>query len=160
MSTISILIVLIFLSKYEARYLSLQDEYGKPYFEIKVKKNEEFYVSFIHSVNKTPVIDYYEIRDDGIYVIKTKYYSFGAGVQTKVSDEEKLSYDEDGGMIVSGFNKKISDLSYVVGKVSDHILGISGLEYSLIEVAGKGAYVEFKQEKKNILEEVRDFVKR
>ena len=51
--------------------------------------------------------DVYEIRDHKIYVIRTIYNNFGAGVQTEIEDGQTLTYDENGEMVVSGFDKEM-----------------------------------------------------
>ena len=104
---------------------------------------DTFSVSFIHSVNKSPVIDRYEIRDGKITVVETTYYHFGAGVQTELNEGEVLSYGEDGAMIISNINKTTDPLLYVVGTVSDHILTIHGQEISLRDLCGRNALIRF-----------------
>ena len=79
------------------------------------RKGDTFGIGFIHSVNKSPVTDYYEIRSDGIYVVKTVYYGFGAGVQTQLEEGQKMEYGEDGSMIITGFDRRMDDLVYFVG---------------------------------------------
>lgn len=122
----------------------LKGEEGQIFLELPVQVGDQFSIQFIHSVNKTPVIDFYEIREDHIYVVSTLYYSFGAGVQTEVIEGQTLTYTEDGGMLVSGFNQAIPNLAYVVGKVSDHILEYNNEKFSLREICGSGAYVTFE----------------
>lgn len=116
---------------------------GELYGAYPVRVGEQFSVGFLHSVNKSPVIDVYEIKKDGIYVEKTIYYNFGAGVETELGEGESLSYGEDGSMVVSGFDKKLSPLSYFVGTVSDHTLEIAGESISLRELCGRSSRVEF-----------------
>ena len=69
-------------------------------------------------------------------------------MQTQLEEGQKLDYTEDGAMLISGFDKKISNLAYVVGKVSDHELQINNEIYSLIKICGKASYVNFKLIKK------------
>jgi hypothetical protein len=118
---------------------------GAEYARFPMRVGGSFSVTFIHSVNKYPLTDYYEIRSDGIYVTKTKYANFGAGVQTELEDGESLSYDaSDGSMIVSGFNRRMDSLIYIVGTVSDHTLTIGGREkISLRGLCGRNAKVLF-----------------
>lgn len=104
---------------------------------------DEFSITFIHSVNKSPVTDVYQIRDREIYVVRTKYFSFGAGVQTEVEAGQTLEYGPDGSMIVSGFNQRIDKLSYIVGTVSDHTLEIGGETISLRDLCGQNTAVRF-----------------
>ena len=103
-----------------------------------------FSIGFIHSVNKSPLTDFYELRDGRIFVEKTIYYGFGAGVQTEIEEGQTLEYGEDGSMIVSGFDREIPDLIYIVGTVSDHILKVNeGPDISLRDLCGRNAMVRF-----------------
>ena len=97
-------------------------------------------------MHKSPLTDYYEIHGKDIYVIKTKYFDFGAGVQTELEDGQKLEYTPDGGMLISGFHQKMNPLIYVVGMVSDHTLKVNQRIYSLRDICGRGAEVTFSVE--------------
>lgn len=108
-----------------------------------IKNSGEFSVSFIHSVNKTPVTDVYRVRGRDIYVVRTVYFDFGAGVQSEIGDGQTLQYGDDGSMTVSGFNKRMDKLSYIVGTVSDHVLDIGGSSVSLRELCGQNSTVRF-----------------
>ena len=119
---------------------------GEVYASYPVMRGDGFSVGFIHSVNKSPLTDYYEIRRDGIYVVKTVYYGFGAGVQTELEPGQTLEYGEDGSMIVTGFDQRIPDLIYFVGTVSDHTLTLHGKEISLRDTCGRSAMVRFAYE--------------
>lgn len=110
--------LLALLTSWECRgwYLVLRNaDTGQYYGRYAMDEGDWFSVSFVHSVNKSPVTDCYQIRDRAIYVEKTIYYDFGAGVQTQLEGEETLSYGEDGSMIVSGFDREMPDLTYFVG---------------------------------------------
>ncbi len=140
-----------FVFKRQKSYLVLSSvKTGEEYARYPVRISDTFSVGFIHSVNKSPVTDYYEIRSDGIYVVKTVYYDFGAGVQTQIEDGQKLEQGEDGSMIVTGFDKKMEDLIYFVGTVSDHTLTLEdGREISLRDLCGKNAMVRFSLEQQH-----------
>jgi len=121
---------------------------GEQIASYELQTGDTFSIGFIHSVNKSPVTDYYELREDGIYVVKTVYYGFGAGVQTELEDGQTLSYGEDGSMIITGFDRKMEDLIYFVGTVSDHTMTINeGQEdeqtISLRDLCGRNAMVRF-----------------
>lgn len=109
-----------------------------------VTEGTEFSVEFIHSVNKSPVKDIFVIRDGKIYADRTVYSAFGAGVQTEVESGQTLSYDEEGNMVVSGFDMEFPRVKCVVGTVSDHILEIGGESISLTALCGKNAFVYFE----------------
>lgn len=128
------------------RYLTLRDAgTGELIAKYRVHEGEAFSIGFIHSVNKSPLTDYYVIEEDGIYVEKTVYYGFGAGVESELLPGEKLEYGPDNSMIVSGFHKKIEPLTYFVGTVSDHTLtiGASAEGISLRDLCGRNRRVTF-----------------
>ena len=129
----------------EAGRLVLEDPCENTrYAEYEMAIGDEFSVTFIHSVNKSPVTDYFEIREDGIYGVKTAYYGFGAGVPTGLEEGQTLTYGEDGSIIISGFDMKMDSLVYRVGTVSDHILTLrdeNGI--SLRDLCGRSARVGF-----------------
>ena len=79
--------------------------------------------------------------------MKTVYYGFGAGVQTELEEGQKLEYGDDGSMIITGFDRKMDDLIYFVGTVSDHMLTLQeGEEISLRDLCGRNAMVRFSLE--------------
>ena len=91
-----------------------------------------------------PVKDELEIRGRNLYPVSTTYSSFGAGVQTELDGDEKLSYNEAGGMVITGFNQKLEQLNLIVGTVSDHLFTIEGQVISLTELCGKNAAGVFR----------------
>ena len=125
--------------------LILEDPCEKTrYAEYEMSVGDCFSITFIHSVNKSPVIDYFEIREDGIYGVKTAYYGYGAGVPTELEEGQTLTYGEDGSMIISGFDLKMDSLIYRVGTVSDHILTLKDENgISLRDLCGRNARVGF-----------------
>lgn len=137
--------VIVVFALNQGQSLVLQDrKTGEVYAEYPISEGEQFSVEFIHSVNKTPVRDIYELRKGGeIYVVETDYFGFGAGVQTELNPGETLEYGEDGSMRVKNINILIPSLTYVVGTVSDHILRINGEEISLRELCGRNSSVNF-----------------
>ena len=130
--------------------LLLEDPRGEElYAAYDVAVGDSFSITFIHSVNQSPVIDVFEIREDGIYGVKTIYYGFGAGVPTELEEGQILEYGEDGSMIISGIDVKLDNLIYRVGTVSDHTLSVNGgEEISLRDLCGRNARVAFRFEQK------------
>ena len=128
--------------------LVLEDPKEKTrYAEYRMAVGDTFSITFIHSVNNSPETDCFEIREDGIYGVKTIYYGFGAGVPTELEEGQTLTYGEDGSMIISGLDVKMTNLIYRVGTVSDHILTLGdGSEISLRELCGRNARVGFRFE--------------
>ena len=109
-----------------------------------VEEGTKFSVEFIHSVNKSPVKDVFAVRNGELVADRTIYSAFGAGVQTEIMDGQKLEFDEDGNMVVSGFGTVFPRVDYLVGTVSDHILEIQGEYISLRDLCGRNAHVYFE----------------
>lgn len=120
---------------------------GDVFAQYPLEEDGEFSVGFKHSVNQSMVIDYYCIRDGEIMVYKTQYDSFGAGVQTALGAGETLREGDDGAMIVSGMDKIIPTLSYIVSPVYDHILTIEGEEISLRDLCKEERLITLAYEK-------------
>ena len=84
---------------------------------------DSFYIEFVHSVNKSPVKEYYKIDENKkIVLYKSVYYNFGAGVETNIYGDQKFEFGEDGSLIFYDLDISFNDLSYIVGTIYDHLL--------------------------------------
>ncbi|NLY91835.1 MAG: DUF1850 domain-containing protein [Firmicutes bacterium] len=135
---------LFLLSTFSAPCLTLKNgETGQVFRSFPVEEGEEFSVTFIHSVNQSPVTEVYQIRNGAIYVVRTIYYAFGAGVPTTLEEGQRLEYTEDGAMMITGINRRLERLSYIVGTISDHTLQIGREAISLRQLCGRNTTVQF-----------------
>ena len=116
---------------------------GQVYATYPVENGDTFAVVFIHSVNKSPVRDVYEIREGEIWNTQCIYYGFGAGVEEELGEGETLSYGENGEMIISNIEKKIDNMVIVVGTISDHTLYLGDETISLRDLCGRSSKVLF-----------------
>ncbi len=133
------------LNRLSVEYLVIYNtETGTRYITDKAEEGLIFSVEFIHSVNQTPVKDAYIIENGQIKAHSTTYRSFGAGVQTSLNEGEKMTYDDEGDMVITGFDITYDSLTYIVGTVSDHILELDGKEISLRDLCGRNAKVAFE----------------
>ena len=99
-------------------------ETNEVYFQQPLEADGVFSVSYIHSVNKSNVEEYYRLEeDDQLYLFRARYRAFGAGVATELEPGQTLSY-EDGYMIIENIHYQIPDLVYRVGTVSDPLIHI------------------------------------
>ena len=133
----------------EARDLCLciGDMEGKTVFKRAMKEGDGFAIRFTHSVALTPVTDYYKIIDGSIYLDKTEYQDFGAGLPHNPEGEEKMR-TEHGKIIIEGFNRKLPEFDVRVGRVASHrLLLFPGQnreeELALDTVAAPGAALHF-----------------
>ncbi len=84
---------------------------------------------------------------------ETTYCSFGAGVQTELNPGETLDKvyvdrpDYKGwAMVIRNIHQDRTDVGYIVGTVSDHVLNVNGEDVSLRDLCGKNAPVRFNYE--------------
>ena len=144
---LAIAAAVFFLSHRQGQLVLTSAKTGEEYARYDLDPGEEFSVTFIHSVNKTPVTDAYDCDLDGnIYVRKTIYYGFGAGVPFDLNPGETLSYAENGALVISGIDRLIPDYLIFVGTVSDHTLALGGEEISLRDLCGRNAKVRISYE--------------
>lgn len=127
----------------QPRLVLSNEDTGQIYLSLPVNDGDRFSVTFKHSVHLTPVIETYEIRGSDIYVVEAKFYTFGAGMQSEYDPGLSYTYDDDGGIVVSGYNTLCRDLIYCISKVYDHVLEYNGTEYSLASLCGRGTLVRF-----------------
>lgn len=116
---------------------------GQVYATYPVENGDTYAVEFVHSVNKSPVRDVFEIRDGEIWNTQCIYYGFGAGVEEELAEGEVLSFGENGEMIISNIEKKMDNLIIVVGTISDHTLYIGEETVSLRDLCGRSSKVLF-----------------
>lgn len=125
------------------KVLRLRDsETRKVFLEVPVEEGEIFSVTFVHSVNQSPVKDEFQVLDKGFKPHRTLFKAFGAGMETSVPEGQNLSYEKDGTMVLSGFTQVYDRFQLIVGTVSDHILTVGGKEISLRDLCGRNASVE------------------
>ena len=113
---------------------------GKIYGKWPLEGPEEFAIEFVHSVNQTPVQEFYRAEGGMIRPIAVRFSSFGAGMRSDLEEGQTLSREGDV-LVISGFNASFRELNYIVGTVSDHLLTINGESLSLRELCGRNAHI-------------------
>ena len=91
--------------------------YRRPYIVLTSAKGEThifhshegdvFYLSYIHSVNQSPVTEVFEIRRGQIVLKELEFETFGAGMPTEVEPGQELVHLPGGGMRIINFNRVI-----------------------------------------------------
>ena len=132
--------------------LTLQNvDTGKRLVHISFKGEKEFAVSFTHSVNKTPVTEFYMIQNKKIVLIQAEYYSFGAGMPEMAEYPGASLEIFDGTLRLTGLNLPVSNLIYRVGTVAEHQLLINHQKIALQELSPIQTGIQFSYEKIGLL---------
>lgn len=140
---VAAVIAFMVLSQREPGLVLSEQDTGKVFARIPLKDGDSFSVTFRHSVNKSDVTEIYQRRGKEIWLTGCVYYGFGAGVAEVLEPGWTLENGENGEMIIGNIEQKMYDLTYIVGTVYDHILGINGEKIILNELCGKNAKVCF-----------------
>ncbi len=140
----AVLFCVNYLGDGEQKIVLCYSDTDKIIASFEAEEGTEFSVEFIHSVNKSPVKDVFKVVKGELVADRTVYSAFGAGVQTEIMDGQTLEFDENGNMVVSGFDTVFPRVTYLVGTVSDHILEIQGESISLRDLCGRNAHVYFE----------------
>lgn len=131
--------------------LALVGENGQTLYSAPVKNGDTFAIRYQHSVALSPVTDYFVIRDNEIWLDKTVYQDFGAGLPHEPGPGQKLS-QRNGRLELSGFNRKLGSFQLRVGRVANHVLMLGPqnakkrhdwLEVPLNEYARPGSAITF-----------------
>ncbi|WP_432646274.1 DUF1850 domain-containing protein [Mitsuokella sp.] len=101
-----------------------------------------FSIHFIHSVQKTPVLENLEVNDarDGFTLLSTKYQSFGVGLPFL---EEEGDFREEGNYYVfDHMDRHFRDLSLRTGVGTKLTLTLNGRTYRLYERYAPGTRID------------------
>jgi hypothetical protein len=95
--------------------------------------NRRFVLSFIHSVQKTPVHEYFVISGDNKLVLdKTTYHSLGVGLPFS---EENGKFISKNGEFVLNMHREFESIPIRVSPIPKHSITIGGKEYPLLDFA-------------------------
>lgn len=110
----------------------------------------EFGIRYIHSVALTPVTDWFVVSDGCLYLEKTVYQDFGAGLPHMPEGGQRMSTG-NGKVVISGFHRALPRFDLRVGHVARHtlllpVVGGGWHELPLDRVAPPGAALTFRIE--------------
>lgn len=101
--------------------LTLENPQGETLYSAPVKEGSVFGIRYVHSVAQSPVTDYFVIKDGGIWLDRTVYEDFGAGLP-HAPEEGQIMRQGNGKISISGYNRKLGSFQLRVGRVANHIL--------------------------------------
>ncbi|WP_286951514.1 MULTISPECIES: DUF1850 domain-containing protein [Aminobacterium] len=114
-----------------------------------IDNGDRFTIRCIHSVEKTPVDETYEIVEGYITLVETVYSDFGAGLPHCISENQSFTR-EPGKFIITGYNLKIPQLEIRVGRFADHAFLFKKNIIKLEDWVEPGQPVSFQIENTNL----------
>ena len=147
-----ILVLLIFKLTEEKIYIAAEIDGSQEIIaSVDAKKGTTLVISFIHSVQKTPVIEELEFDGDKFILLRTKYKSQGVGLPFMESDGV---FRESGDwFVMDDMNRPIKNLQLRTGVGTELTVTLDGQEFKLYEKfpAGTQINVEVKIGAANII---------
>ena len=103
-----------------------------------------FGIRFIHSVAKSPVIDWFSAPEGRLQLDRTVYQDFGAGLPHAPGPGQTME-QRDGHVIISGYHMPLPRFDVRVGRVAQHTLLLPEVwqEIPLASLAAPGAALTF-----------------
>ncbi|MHC0551172.1 DUF1850 domain-containing protein [Salinicoccus sp. CNSTN-B1] len=100
-SVVALLVILYITAPFR---ISISDmETGEVLYSTRIDDGERFSVEYIHSVERSPVKEIFEVRGTDIYTMESHTESFGAGMPY----EGEVMELEDGKFIISEINRPV-----------------------------------------------------
>lgn len=90
-----------------------------------------FHISFLHSVNRTPVNEFYKIDKNKFIAYKSTFYSYGAGMPDG-SDNPDVHMTFNNGMVeINDIDRELNEFTYIVGTYAEHTLYTDNISFKL-----------------------------
>ena len=110
--------------------------------KVDAKKNLLLEINFIHSVQKTPVIEELKFDGEKFILLRTKYQSHGVGLPFMESDGNFRA--EGNFFVMDDMNREIKNLSLRTGIGTELTIKIDGEEIKLYEKFPVGTKINFE----------------
>lgn len=147
-----IVLTFLFVATREKIYVTAEVDGKEEIIKIvDARNNLPLEINFIHSVQKTPVIEELEFDGEKFILLRTKYKSHGVGLPFMESDGKFR--EEDGYFIMDDMNRPIENLSLRTGVGTNLTIKLDGEEFKLYEKFPTGTKVDvyFSSPLKNFL---------
>lgn len=109
---------------------------------VDAEENLPLTIKFIHSVQKTPVIEELEYRGGEFVLLRTKYKSQGVGLPFDVADGK--FYRDGDWFIMDDMNRRFKNLELRTGKGTQLKITLNGREHELYKKFPVGTKITVK----------------
>lgn len=136
MKRTGVLIILLFLGFFilTRPALIFEDRKGEILYLLPLFQGGAFHTVYIHSVEKTPVLEYFQVEGRVILLKKTAFSSYGAGLPLHWNGFQQ----EGGSFVVQDINTQFSTIHFRVSGTPDQYLVGDGREILFQDLALQG----------------------
>lgn len=126
-------------------------------FSEPVKNTDSFTIKYNHSVARTPVFEIFIIQNEKIYLKKTIYQSYGAGLPFLNKNDYKLKNDK---FIIDNIDQQLPEILLRVSSYAEHKFIYADNTYKLYSLSEDEnllkIYLEREKVFSKILEEIKN----
>ncbi|WP_234983899.1 DUF1850 domain-containing protein [Selenihalanaerobacter shriftii] len=134
---------------FNSEWLVIQEaESDKVIWQQPVEGNIEFAIKYLHSVERTPVWEYFVVKDNKLYLTGTRYESYGAGLPFLKQHTYVVG---DGKFEIKNIDKKLDSIPLRVSDYALHKFIIDKEEYKLYKMTEPQNLVIIKVKNQNLL---------
>lgn len=113
----------------------------------KAENYREFYISYNHSVNRTPVNEYYRI-DDGTFILdKATFYSYGAGMSETGEYGSANPVVVNNMVLIDDIDKEFKRFTVYAGVFANHCLNTGSKKIYFSQIVKPQTSVTFEVKK-------------
>ncbi|KXG78821.1 hypothetical protein AN618_01590 [Fervidicola ferrireducens] len=113
------------------KVLIIENERDKTRTVVGVKSGE-FAITFVHSIERTPVYEFYRINDDGTLTLKeARFYSLGTGLPFYADG----GFKNEGGAFVVSMSRTLRQIPLRVSPVPGHAVLVDGRKIYFTDIA-------------------------
>ncbi len=115
---------------------------GNVLYSSPVSPGDEFEIVYIHSVQRSPVVEKFRVLPDrSIVVFETIYQDFGAGLPSEVDEGAKVVV-EPGGVRIYDMNRVMPRITLRVGSIARHQFKHGTAVVNLADLVDSGTRVD------------------
>lgn len=124
---------------------------GKILFQTKIGKDEEFVLSYIHSVNRRPVYDTIRNKGTQFIIVKSRFDSLGGGMPEVSADGSPIMLGRDG-CFECLINRPTKEITFFLGWIANHTLHLKNQIIILSELTPPGTLLSIRVKKASYFE--------
>ncbi|TDO85273.1 uncharacterized protein DUF1850 [Halanaerobium saccharolyticum] len=142
-----LLFIIVFsLFVFKVNTLQLIDyKADKIIWEEKVKAGDNFVIKYQHSVARTPVLEFFEIKDGKILLTGTEYQSYGAGLPTSAEQGDYIV--ENDRFYIKNIDQFLPEIMLRVSDYAEHEFIFNQESFKLYKNLKTGTLLQIKTEK-------------
>ncbi|HYF83299.1 MAG TPA: DUF1850 domain-containing protein [Clostridia bacterium] len=139
------------------RFTITNEKSGSLVFQDRVEKYREFHTSFTHSVNRTPVNEYYRISEGKLVLQKATFYSYGAGMPEAGEYGSSKPSIINGMVQIDNINKVFPKFTIFAGINANHSLNTNDSEIFFSQFVKPQTPVTFEVKKVSLITLIRSY---